>query len=59
MQAGEAAVGDLAIDEGFVSQWHGLLRFDEETTTYLDLGSTNGTKVDGARAILDFIRQLS
>lgn len=49
VRLGRNHLNDLAIDEGFVSQWHGLLRFDEETTTYLDLGSTNGTKVDGER----------
>lgn len=40
-------LSDLQLDESFVSQWHGVIRFDEERTTYLDLGSTNPTLIDG------------
>ena len=46
---GRNTLNDLAIDEGFVSQWHGLIRFEEETTSFLDLGSTNGTELNGNR----------
>ena len=43
VRIGRNKLNDLAIDEDFVSQWHGLVRFDDEGTRFLDLGSTNGT----------------
>lgn len=43
VRIGRNALNDLAIDESFVSQWHGLVRFDDAGTRFLDLGSTNGT----------------
>jgi len=49
VRVGRNTLNDLAIDEGFVSQWHGLVRFDDEHTRFLDLGSTNGTSIDGDR----------
>lgn len=49
VRVGRNQLNDLAIDEGFVSQWHGLVRFDDEGTKFLDLGSTNGTKLAGDR----------
>lgn len=49
VRIGRNALNDLAIDESFVSQWHGLVRFEGDATTYLDLGSTNGTELDGSR----------
>lgn len=49
VRIGRNTLNDLAIDEGFVSQWHGLVRFDADNTTYIDLGSTNGTELDGSR----------
>jgi len=49
VRIGRNTLNDLAIDEGFISQWHGLVRFDEETTQFLDLGSTNGTDLNGQR----------
>lgn len=47
VRIGRNPLSDLQLDESFVSQWHGVIRFDEEHTTYLDLGSTNPTVVDG------------
>ncbi|MFK7989558.1 MAG: FHA domain-containing protein [Sandaracinaceae bacterium] len=49
VRLGRNALNDLALDESFVSQWHGIIWFDEEGTRFLDLGSTNGTKLDGNR----------
>ncbi|MCB9596896.1 MAG: FHA domain-containing protein [Sandaracinaceae bacterium] len=49
VRIGRNTLNDLAIDEAFVSQWHGVIRFDEASTLFLDLGSTNGTKLDGNR----------
>jgi predicted component of type VI protein secretion system len=47
VRIGRNALSDLQLDESFVSQWHGVIRFDEDHTTYLDLGSTNPTLIDG------------
>jgi predicted component of type VI protein secretion system len=47
VRLGRNALNDLQLDESFVSQWHGVIRFDETQTTYVDLGSTNPTLVDG------------
>jgi len=49
VRVGRNDLNDLSIDEGFVSQFHGLVRFDGESTFFLDLGSTNGTKLGGNR----------
>jgi hypothetical protein len=50
VRVGRSSLCDLQLDESFVSQWHGVIRFDEGHTTYLDLGSTNPTLVDGCAA---------
>ena len=39
----------FAIDDPFISQWHGLIRFGSEGITYSDLGSTNGSIIEGKR----------
>jgi type VI secretion system protein ImpI len=46
---GRSPMNDVVLDAPFISQWHGLVHFDAETTEYFDLGSTNGTFADGAR----------
>ena len=48
MRLGRNALNDLELDESFVSQWHGVIRFDDKQVLYLDLGSTNPTLIDGA-----------
>ncbi len=47
VRLGRNPLNDIELDDGYVSQWHGVIRFDEKTTTYLDLGSTNPSVVDG------------
>jgi predicted component of type VI protein secretion system len=47
VRIGRNPLCDLQLDESFVSQWHGVIRFDDERTTFVDLGSTNPTLVDG------------
>jgi predicted component of type VI protein secretion system len=47
VRIGRNTLCDLQLDESFVSQWHGVIRFDETQTTYVDLGSTNPTLVNG------------
>ncbi|MCC7540822.1 MAG: FHA domain-containing protein [Deltaproteobacteria bacterium] len=49
VRLGRNQLNDLALDAGFVSQWHALVRFDDYSTLYFDLGSTNGTLVNGQR----------
>ena len=47
VRIGRNPLNDVELDDGYVSQWHGVIRFDETHTTYLDLGSTNPSLVDG------------
>jgi predicted component of type VI protein secretion system len=47
VRIGRNPLNDVELDDGYVSQWHGVIRFDEKHTTYLDLGSTNPTVIDG------------
>jgi type VI secretion system protein ImpI len=47
VRIGRNPMNDVVIDAPFISQWHGLVRFDEATTEYMDLGSTNGTLANG------------
>jgi len=49
VRLGRNALNDLALDYGFVSQWHGVVKFDRSEIIYVDLGSTNGTNLDGKR----------
>jgi pSer/pThr/pTyr-binding forkhead associated (FHA) protein len=47
VRIGRSARNDLALPHGFVSASHGLVEFDGETRRYTDLGSTNGSVLDG------------
>ncbi len=49
VRIGRNPLNDLALDYGFVSQWHGVIKFDRSDIAYVDLGSTNGTQLDGLR----------
>jgi predicted component of type VI protein secretion system len=49
VRIGRNPLNDLTLDYGFVSQWHGVVKFDRSDINYVDLGSTNGTQVDGRR----------
>ncbi len=46
---GRNELNDLPIQNGYVSLWHAVARFDEDGVRYTDLGSTNGSEVNGAR----------
>jgi type VI secretion system FHA domain protein len=50
VRIGRSPMNDLVLSQGFVSQLHGIVRFDERDTMFVDLGSTNGTEIDGQRA---------
>jgi predicted component of type VI protein secretion system len=49
VRVGRNQLNDIAIDDPFISQWHGLIRFGAEGITYSDLGSTNGSIIEGVR----------
>ncbi len=47
VRIGRNALNDLLLDEPSVSQWHGVIHFDSDDVTFVDVGSTNGSKVNG------------
>ncbi len=49
VRIGRNALNELTLNEGYVSLSHAVLRFDAERIQIIDLGSTNGTVVDGVR----------
>jgi type VI secretion system FHA domain protein len=49
VRVGRSELNDLHLDRPYVSTWHGLVQFEGDKITYVDLGSTNGTVLDGAR----------
>jgi type VI secretion system protein ImpI len=49
VRIGRNQLNDLSLDTPFVSEWHGTIRFDAKTVAYFDLGSTNGSMLDGKR----------
>jgi predicted component of type VI protein secretion system len=49
IRIGRNPLNNIVIEDGFVSQWHGMIRFDDTSISYIDLGSTNGTLLDGTR----------
>jgi hypothetical protein len=49
VRIGRNALNNIVIDDAFVSQWHGMIRCDGPVLTYLDLGSTNGSSLEGKR----------
>ena len=49
VRVGRNALNNIVLEDRFVSQWHGMVRFDDSSVTYFDLGSTNGTRFEGKR----------
>jgi predicted component of type VI protein secretion system len=49
IRVGRNTLNHVVIEDRFVSQWHGIVRFDDASVTYFDLGSTNGTRFEGKR----------
>src|SRR5512142_1531842 len=49
VRVGRGDLNDLRLDRPYVSTWHGLVQFDDEGIRFVDLGSTNGTYLDGDR----------
>jgi predicted component of type VI protein secretion system len=59
VRVGRNQLNDIAIDDPFISQWHGLIHFGSEGTTYSDLGSTNGSIIEGVRLSTNVANRLS
>ncbi len=49
VRIGRNPLNNIVLEGNFVSGWHGIIRFDDTGTHYFDLGSTNGTLLDGTR----------
>lgn len=49
VQIGRRPTADLSLEDHRVSNQHALIRFLENSFTIIDLGSTNGTRVNGRR----------
>jgi predicted component of type VI protein secretion system len=49
VRIGRSQLNDLSLPHAFVSLFHALVRFDAKGMYVLDLGSTNGVNVNGAR----------
>lgn len=49
VRIGRNQLNEMVLNEAFVSQWHAVVRFDEHKVRYVDLGSTNGTMMNGRR----------
>lgn len=49
VRVGRNPLNDLPLALPFVSQWHAVVVWDAQSITYYDLGSTNGTTVQGQR----------
>jgi type VI secretion system protein len=49
VRIGRNPLNDLPLPFAFVSGWHAIVRFDDVSARFFDLGSTNGTLLDGRR----------
>jgi predicted component of type VI protein secretion system len=47
VRVGRSPLNDLPLDRNFVSNCHGIIHFDARQCEFVDLGSTNGTLLDG------------
>jgi predicted component of type VI protein secretion system len=49
VRIGRNPLNNVVLEGNFVSGWHGIIRFDNTGTYYFDLGSTNGTCLEGKK----------
>jgi hypothetical protein len=47
VRIGRNSLNDVVLNLPYVSQWHSVVRIDEDKSYYIDLGATNPTVVDG------------
>lgn len=47
VRIGRSSLNDLVLDEPSVSQWHAQLTFDADHVWFTDVGSSNGSLIDG------------
>jgi type VI secretion system protein ImpI len=59
VRIGRNQLNDIPLEDPFVSEWHGIIRFDDRQISYFDLGSTNGTLLDGKRLAKNLPAKLS
>ena len=59
VRIGRNQLNDVSLDTPFVSEWHGTIRFDNRSVAYFDLGSTNGSLLDGQRLTKNLAVELS
>ena len=48
VRIGRGSRNELVLDHAFISHQHAVLHFDESGVDFVDLGSTNGSFLDGA-----------
>jgi hypothetical protein len=49
VRVGRSARNDIPLPRPFASAWHGVIEFDANAVRYTDLGSTNGSSIEGDR----------
>ncbi len=49
VRVGRNHLNEISIQDGFISEYHGVFRFDDSGLAFTDLGSTNGTFFGGQR----------
>lgn len=49
VRIGRGELNDLPLQRPFVSTYHGLVQFDDESARYVDVGSTNGSVLNGVQ----------
>jgi type VI secretion system FHA domain protein len=49
VRIGRSELNDLPLPQPFVSTVHAVVQFDDQEVRYADLGSTNGSRVNGTR----------
>lgn len=59
VRIGRNQLNDISLQDPFVSEWHGIIRFDPNSIAYFDLGSTNGTVLEGKRLTKNVAVELS
>ncbi|MEP6651883.1 MAG: type VI secretion system-associated FHA domain protein [Myxococcales bacterium] len=59
IRVGRNQLNDICLEDPFVSEWHGTIRFDDCSVAYFDLGSTNGTLLDKKRLAKNVATELS